>query len=480
MFRAIFIGCLLGLSFVIFAQLPVVQIDAVSVNPQTNQVQIFWTSSSSTNVVGYRIFEQYQDNPLLNFAIDTVFGRLENNYTVERNADTNFRYRIDVFDEDFNHSPITSDWKRIFLCKVEQGSCEKKLHVSWSSAERSLSNIAYFEIWLSKNDEPYTLATTIHDPLQRSAVVDAFGHEQKYKIYVRAVNSTETIFSISTADSLVMITAPEPEFAYIETINVVDDKTVEVACLADVSKVWKHLFLYIDGSLEQTITHADFLNNNRFLLPRKDGFYHFEISDTCGEIVIRSNDAKPVLLEAELQGTVVNLRFSEYQGWFGNDIHYEVFEIQDGDITVKTGLFPHQTHSFAISSIEQILNLSYYVVAREISDNPYGIKSLAKSNVVDIISRNEIPLYFPTGFVPGGVTRIYRPIYVSQVNDEMKFLIHNTFGQVVFSTTDPTDGWDGTFNNNGNECQAGVYLFIFELIRNGKTMQKKGVITLIR
>ena len=126
------------------------------------------------------------------------------------------------------------------------------------------------------------------------------------------------------------------------------------------------------------------------------------------------------------------------------------------------------------------MNLSYYVVAYEILPNAYGIKDTTKSNVVDIISKNEIPVFFPTGFVSGGLTPIYCPFYVSQTNDQMQFKILNKFGQVVFSTNNPNDGWNGTFNNSGTECQPGVYLYLFELTRNGKTTQKRGVVTLVR
>jgi hypothetical protein len=485
-FRVIFTGFLVGLSLTIFAgSLPVVEIDAVSVNSQ-NQPQIFWTPSSSPDVHGYRVFEEQQGVPLSNFVIDTIFGRDSNTYTVKRQADTNFRYRIDVFDQDFNHSHVTSDWKRVFLCRIQQRGCQRIIDISWTDPTRSIDSITHFEIWISKNTGD-SLAKTVDNPLHRSTFIEVYDTLRNYKFFVRAVDSNRKIFANSSADSGTLITAPTPKFAILETASVMDNQSVEIRCSVDIETPWRSLITYADEDFLNVISKNDFLKNNPILLPRRiNAFYRFEIIDSCGDVSNVSNVARPILLGAEFDSTnitVVELIFSELIGSFDeNNVRYDVIQTIDGKDTVKTGLLPNQSYQFTISRPWMILNLNYVVVTYEIGENT---SELASSNVVNVIFRDEFPVYFATGFVPRGNSPIYRPIYIPDENDQMQFRIFNTYGQVVFSMNhsdflDESKGWDGTFNNNGNDVQQGGYVYTFELIRKGRTMRKRGVVTLIR
>lgn len=452
-----------------------VDINAVSVDPQTNQTQIFWTLSPSYFTYGYIIYKGALATPF------DIVGAEISSYTVQGQADTSLQLYIAAVDSCCN-TQRRSFARQVFACKIEERACERKIDISWNNAQRSVSNIIRYDIMVSKNDSAYTLAATV-DSSQRSAAIDVSGHLQKYKIYVRAVSSDTPIYANSISDSVMVIAAPEPEFAYIETLNVINDETVEMRCHADVSIAWKELLAYVDGLLEKTITYDDFLKNNHLLLPRKNAFYHFEINDTCGQIIGHSNNAKPILLKAELHGNIVEMEISAYQGWVGTNIRYDVFEIKDNDDNLVSSLWPNSTtvftHHVPIPNSEQISRLSYYVVAHEGEGNPHGIEGItAKSNVVTVISKREVTVHFPTGFVPGGVTPIYRPIYIPLPGDVMKFQIHNKFGQIVFSTDNPDEGWDGTFR--GQVQSGGVYMYQFVVTRNGQSTQKKGSFVIVR
>jgi gliding motility-associated-like protein len=57
--------------------------------------------------------------------------------------------------------------------------------------------------------------------------------------------------------------------------------------------------------------------------------------------------------------------------------------------------------------------------------------------------------------------------------------IFNRWGQIVFHTTNPTDGWDGTYRNK--EALAGTYgyVLIFQ-DEAGKKFKRVGSLHLIR
>ena len=62
---------------------------------------------------------------------------------------------------------------------------------------------------------------------------------------------------------------------------------------------------------------------------------------------------------------------------------------------------------------------------------------------------------------------------------EADFKIFNRWGQLVFYTTDKYKGWDGMFM--GRPQPAGTYVYVVKVKKlNGKVIEKKGTITLIK
>jgi len=58
--------------------------------------------------------------------------------------------------------------------------------------------------------------------------------------------------------------------------------------------------------------------------------------------------------------------------------------------------------------------------------------------------------------------------------------IYNSDGQIVFSSNDKNDGWDGSYR--GKECQNGIYYFVLKYQMLGQTSNRiqKGTITLLK
>jgi gliding motility-associated-like protein len=85
----------------------------------------------------------------------------------------------------------------------------------------------------------------------------------------------------------------------------------------------------------------------------------------------------------------------------------------------------------------------------------------------------------PTGFSPNGdgnndVLNVYGTLKVS----DFKLEIYNRWGEKLFTTTDKSKGWDGTYN--GVNVPVGVYAYIYRVNLDGKIIQKSGSVTLIR
>ncbi len=96
-----------------------------------------------------------------------------------------------------------------------------------------------------------------------------------------------------------------------------------------------------------------------------------------------------------------------------------------------------------------------------------------------LISTAYCDIIFPTGFTPNGDGRNDKfKLLRSGPLDGYQLQIFNRWGQKVFSTTDPTKGWDGIMGSGpaGN----GIYVWHCTIRKGGETKSLKGVVTLLR
>jgi gliding motility-associated-like protein len=64
--------------------------------------------------------------------------------------------------------------------------------------------------------------------------------------------------------------------------------------------------------------------------------------------------------------------------------------------------------------------------------------------------------------------------------ESMHCVFYNRWGQVVYQTTDPEFCWNGN-DNSGRSLEQGVYFYAYEgKLDNGKTVLRKGTITLLK
>jgi gliding motility-associated-like protein len=89
-------------------------------------------------------------------------------------------------------------------------------------------------------------------------------------------------------------------------------------------------------------------------------------------------------------------------------------------------------------------------------------------------------LYVPSAFTPNG----------DGLNDFLKVVpvgikafnylaVYTRHGELVYRTTKPEEGWDGTFKGSKLPTQALVFI-VQAVDYTGKPMFKKGTVTLIR
>jgi gliding motility-associated-like protein len=116
-----------------------------------------------------------------------------------------------------------------------------------------------------------------------------------------------------------------------------------------------------------------------------------------------------------------------------------------------------------------------------VADNT-GCANTASVNVF-FENCNNCKIVFPGAFTPNhdGINDIFRPKALCGHIPLAYYhlIIYNRWGQAVFNSSNPAEGWDGSYLNTGSPENAYVYFSEYSFF-NGKRETVKGVVTLIR
>jgi gliding motility-associated-like protein len=113
----------------------------------------------------------------------------------------------------------------------------------------------------------------------------------------------------------------------------------------------------------------------------------------------------------------------------------------------------------------------------QVTDNN-GCAGRDSINVVDSACKQYF--YIPNAFTPNGDGRndVFKPGFEALVV-EYSFIIYNRWGQKIFSSGNPTIGWDGTVN--GQQQPSGTYVWVCNYQLSGMQPEtQKGTVVLIR
>lgn len=85
----------------------------------------------------------------------------------------------------------------------------------------------------------------------------------------------------------------------------------------------------------------------------------------------------------------------------------------------------------------------------------------------------------PNSFTPNGdgLNDCFGISHWGQV-PQLEFSIYNRWGQIVFHTNNASTCWDGTFK--GQPQNAGVFVYIIKAKTACGTIDRKGIVTLLR
>lgn len=467
-----------------------------------DQVYIKWNPSDSADTQGYIIFKN-----ILNWEpIDTVYGINTTDYT-ELNSGANYeskKYRIAAFDDNDNVSPMTDineyhNTIYVFPFQVRQ-NCKDRIKLSYN-AYRTWDNIAGYKIY---RDVDYSGNFTVIDTAAGTSVVyydDNISDNHSYCYYVEAFHidgrtsrSNLTCKLVELPDSFKYINADyatvtgENALSLSFTINNGSPYVKKYKLLSsnDLNGQYEIINEFNAGDF-QKITYTDYFN-----VSSERKFYKLSAYNECDQVVGSSNIASNIILTTSGDTSLIHhLTWNDYEDWLGDVDRYEIYKIDENNnssfvtttytsgsysLDIEPLVFEEVQNEYVIKTVSG--NFCYYIEAVESNSNPYGIIGKSRSNISCI--QEDVHCTIPNAFTPdnNGQNDVFKPYVLFSDPQKYTFIVYDRWGEPIFKTHDPNEGWKG--RKNDESFKEGTYAYSLEYSSvDGKVFKKRGIFHLI-
>lgn len=212
--------------------------------------------------------------------------------------------------------------------------------------------------------------------------------------------------------------------------------------------------------------HSGETSEGVWVKPTKSNTYTVELRDSCGN---RRETATWVNVRESLADfSYSNFPQGNFQVFFNDQSEQGIeffWDFGDG----KSGSGPDIIHQYPDSGT--------YLVRLIMRDENLCLDTIFKE--IDVLP--DFSLYIPSAFTPNGDGKNDILIGSSHGIEEAEFLIFDRWGGMVFKTNDPKSlAWDGR-TSDGKPAPQGAYVYLISAKNQvGKTIKKKGSVTLIR
>lgn len=456
-----------------------------SVDISTQKLTLSWTPSTSSDTWGYVICS---GNPSVE--IDRVYGANVNSYICNSCDISQVNsIKINAFDSCNNTSLNTPIHKNIVLSYTRQ-ACSSEINLSWTPYLANGINVNAYNVYVSQNNGGYSLFTTLLNG-ETSLLFTANPAIETYSFYVEAILSNDNLANSNKITSTQAL-PKQVDFAYIRYASVNSDNSkVELLLYVDSSLPVRGYDLYRatgDGDFVfiKTISYLGvnsivYVDDPPSLAYSTVYRYKLQVPDECDLLFKTSNIVSTIKLNVDASDAEKNvLTWNEVLGW-SNVETYDIYRF-DGNSTsplqIGSVLSAEMGYEDNMSSMVSATDkITYYVVAREGSTPPDGTSVESQSSTVSVVKESLI--FIPNSFTPTDIANnVFKPACSFIRSGSYSFKIISRWGEVLFSTNNPSEGWDGKFK--GKLCSPASYAYFIEFINSqGEKIKKSGTVNLI-
>ena len=463
---------------------------AVSVDSITGLSGITWSPSPELDTYGYIIV---WNGPAGGVIIDTVYGQNNNTYTWPDSYpfDGPESFTIAAFDTCETGTPPSPNTSATGLshttihASTTYDRCAARIRLHWTQYGGWAAQ-AYQVLVQVDGGSWAVLANVAGD-------VTSFVHNvepmRSYCFIVKAVQGAALPSSLSNKTCRYTAYPALPVYNYLRTVTVTGPGSIVVVDSVDASAEVRsyriersangnpyQMVATLPGTLGPVITWTD-----GDVRPADNGYlYRVLVEDSCGSPAITSNIGANIVLRAVPDLSGFNfLSWSGYIDWAGTVGSYTLYRsIDDGPFEMIATLpadpweFADDVNAFVGSNGR----FCYSIEATEVA-NPSGIDALSVSNIACAVQEDLI--FIPNAFiVDSPFNPIFKPVigYVDVKTYELNII--NRWNQVIWTTNDPEEGWDGVVGSQ--VAPIGIYAYHCAVTNGaGKHIEKRGIVTLL-
>lgn len=470
-----------------------VTIDTASVFTNSGKTIISWSKSSSPDVAGYYIYMVNDANASIWPELDTIYGA--NNTTYIYNASSAGEhpeyYRVAPFDTCRNKGAL-SDYHGTIYAFPYFDDCQASIRLEWNHYKGWTDSVSQYKVYCRINNDPVIFLGAVAGNVRQFIHTDIIGNSS-YCYYVRAFNSNGTKTSTSNLTCISPQTSSNPSMLNADFATVDNYNSVKVSFTIDAQSEIKYLKLMraesIDGpyeriaTLNKTSTKLTYMDYADIM---HDVYYYKTIAvNKCDVDIKESNVANNIVLEVKNTSNLKHeLSWNSYLGWLGDISYFNIYRSIDDSPSVLIYQQYYGIYTYTDDLSELDLNgkagkFCYYIEAIEGDFNPYGIKGKSKSNIA---CAEQFPRVFvANAFTPNydEINDVFIPTVLFASPRDYTFKIFNRWGEVIFTTSNPSTGWDGNNALNGKRCATGTYVYYIHFTTaENDVFEKSGVVTL--
>lgn len=212
--------------------------------------------------------------------------------------------------------------------------------------------------------------------------------------------------------------------------------------------------------------------------------YHYQLKtiDTCDGVTPAIKPIQSILLQAELaEDGTAQLEWTAYDGFINGLDGYMLYRYVNGELNQT--FWPLSVNYFtdidpAVSDIT--MNIEYLVKAVSIvNENETGDPDEAYSNRAQLRLKLSDVITFPNAFAPSGVNNVFKPTIDPSINMSVyRLVIYNRWGEMIFETNRPREGWNGLIK--GKMAPTGGYAYFLRIVTDTEdAYERRGSFILI-
>lgn len=466
------------------------EIYTVTIDSLTNEVTITWNQNAQEDTYGYTIYVRNTAGSIVE--LDEVTGISDTSYTYSPNTDQGpLTYSVAAFDSCYTATvpPThqTSAKANVHTTNFLTRSldiCNRTVKLNWTGYE-GWTSVDHYEIYSKNNLGTWVLEGQTTGLTYTVDVIDALN----YEFVVQAYSSNGNAISFSNKASIFISAPNQPAFNYLQVATVSDDEVhLKLHIDASVNIPAISIQKKIDGVFEELEQMPVSSNQISYVdsdvdVNESSYVYRVQVVDSCGRLSMTSNEAATILLTIENDDVqkINYLNWSAYYEFDGSILGYNVYRGVDGVFSSNplVGLpNGHYSYEDNVSDIYSTGKICYYIQAVE-GINVYGFSESSISNT----RCSTVPplIYIPNAFTPNGLNPIFKPVLSDFDPTNYDFTIFDQWGQVIFKTSDPTQGWDGKLRISGKIANTGTYVYYVKLHDgDGIEIIKRGYVTLLK